>query len=81
MVKVSYIVKYDIYKAKLLLLCLIAETSSHVTTLFIRVSSAFLSPKLIGSCKLDVYTTKRNKNYYTFLCIIYNYVINVLIIF
>jgi hypothetical protein len=59
---ISYIVEYDIYKTKLLLLCLIAETSNHVA-LFGQVSGAYLNPELIGSCKLDFSTTKRNQNY------------------
>jgi len=36
----------------------------HVA-LFVQVSSAYLIPKLIVSCKLDLFTTKRNENDYT----------------
>ena len=41
-------VKYDLYKVKLLLLWSVVETSSHAA-LYVQVSSAYLSPKWIGS--------------------------------
>jgi hypothetical protein len=37
-------VNYDLYKAKLLLLWWVVETSSHAA-LYVQVSSAYLSPK------------------------------------
>jgi len=39
---------YDLYKVKLLLLRLVVETCSHAA-LYVQVSSAYLSPKWIGS--------------------------------
>ena len=43
---ISYIIKYDLYKVKLLLLQLVVETSSHVA-LYAQVSSLYLNPKWI----------------------------------
>jgi hypothetical protein len=42
-------VKYDLYKVKLLLLQLVVETSSHAA-LYVQVSSAHLSLKWMGPC-------------------------------
>ena len=41
-------VKYDLYKVKLLLLRLVVETYSHAA-LYVQVSSVYLSPKWTGS--------------------------------
>jgi hypothetical protein len=50
---ISYTIKYDTHEVKLLLWCLVVETSNYVAT-YVPVSNAYIRPKRIGSARVCV---------------------------